>query len=165
LVLDDLQWADEMSLSVWGRLRRLVAQVPLLLVAASRPTPRRPEVAALRRTVIGPDTAVLSLDPLDPARVSELTGRVAGAPAGPRLRAAVDQAGGNPLYLRELVEALVRAQRVRIVGGTAELSGSADLPSLAAAIDVRLGFLSEPVRAVLRVAALLGPEPSVTDLS
>lgn len=46
LVVDDLQWADEVSLAVWGRLRRLVSQLPLLLVGACRPVPRRPEVAA-----------------------------------------------------------------------------------------------------------------------
>jgi DNA-binding CsgD family transcriptional regulator/transcriptional regulator with XRE-family HTH domain len=165
LVVDDLQWADEVSLSVWGRLRRLVSQVPLLLVAACRPVPRRPAVAALRRGVTGSDAAVLSLGPLAAAQVTELTAWVAGAPAGPRLRAAVDQAGGNPLYLHEMVEALVREERVRIVAGTAELSGSPVLPSLAAAIGARLGFLSEPVRAVLRIAALLGPEPTVADLS
>src|SRR5437763_547081 len=87
LVIDDLQWADEVSLSVWGRLRRLVSQVPLLLVGSCRPVPRRPEVAALRRGVGGPDGVGLHLAPLDPAGVTERTGALAGAPAGPPPRA------------------------------------------------------------------------------
>jgi DNA-binding CsgD family transcriptional regulator/transcriptional regulator with XRE-family HTH domain len=165
LVIDDLQWADEVSLSVWGRLRRLVLQMPLLLVGACRPVPQRPEVAALRRGVEGPDGVLLPLEPLEPDQVLELTARLAGAPPGPRLRAAVGQAGGNPLYLREMVETLVREDRVRISEGYAELSGPAELPSLAAAIGARLGFLSEPARSVLRIAALLGPQPGVDDLS
>jgi len=110
LVVDDLQWADEVSLLVWGRLRRLVSQLPLLLVGSCRPVPRRPEVAALRCGVGAPDGLVLRLDPLGHDQVTELAGRLAGAPAGPRLRSAVDQAGGNPLYLREMIEALVREQ-------------------------------------------------------
>jgi DNA-binding NarL/FixJ family response regulator/transcriptional regulator with XRE-family HTH domain len=191
-VVDDLQWADEVSLSVWGRLRRLVSQVPLLLVGSCRPGPRRPEVAALRRaageswsgtragpagqrsswasTGAGPagqrlsDGIVLHLEPLAAGPVAELTGYLAGAPAGPRLRAAVDQAGGNPLYLREMVEALVREEQVRVADGVAELVGPAVPRSLAAAIGARLDFLSERTRSVLRIAALLGPEPTVADL-
>jgi DNA-binding CsgD family transcriptional regulator len=165
LVVDDLQWADEASLSVWGRLLRLVSQLPLLLAAACRPVPRRPEVAALRRTVEERDGVVLSLGPLHAGAVTELTGRLAGAPAGPALRAAVDQAGGNPLYLRELVEALVREHRIRIADGTADLTGPAAPPSLVTAIGTRLNFLSERARAILRIAALLGPDPAVADLS
>jgi DNA-binding NarL/FixJ family response regulator len=164
LVVDDLQWADDMSLSVWSRLRRLVSQVPLLLVGSCRPVPRRPEMLALRRGVRPPDGVVLRLDPLDPGEVTELTARLAGAPAGPRLRAAVDQAGGNPLYLHEMVEALVREERVRVTGGVAELSGEPVARSLAAAIGARLDFLSDRARSVLRLAALLGPEPTVADL-
>jgi DNA-binding CsgD family transcriptional regulator/transcriptional regulator with XRE-family HTH domain len=164
LVVDDLQWADEVSLLVWGRLRRLVAQLPLLLIGACRPVPRRPEVAALRRGVGAPDGLVLRLDPLGRDQVTELTGRLAGAPAGPRLRSAVDQAGGNPLYLREMIEALVREQRVPIVDGRAELVGPAVPGSLAAAIGTRLGFLSGQALPILRIAALLGPAPSVDDL-
>src|SRR5207249_1015542 len=47
LVLDDLQHADEASLSVWNRLSGSLEQLPLLLVAAGRPVPRRPAVARL----------------------------------------------------------------------------------------------------------------------
>src|SRR5947207_4508788 len=64
-----------------------------------------------------------------------------------------------------MVEALVREDRVRVADGVAELVGPAVPRSLAAAIGTRLEFLSERARSVLRIAALLGPEPTVADLS
>jgi predicted ATPase len=76
-------------------------------------------------------------------------------------------AGGNPLFLRELVDALVREQSVQVEGVVAEVvdpDASSSPPSLAAAIFDRLGFLSEPSVHVLRVAALLGGKFSVDDL-
>jgi DNA-binding CsgD family transcriptional regulator/transcriptional regulator with XRE-family HTH domain len=168
LVVDDLQWADEVSLSVWGRLRRLVRQVPLLLVGACRPVPRRAELATLRRGMTGPETVLLDLAPLAPPETGEVIGRLAGAPPGPRLAAAAAQAAGNPLYLRELLDALLREERIEVRDGAAELSGplaGAGLPqSLTAAIATRLDFLSEQTRRILRVAALLGPTPTVADI-
>jgi DNA-binding CsgD family transcriptional regulator/tetratricopeptide (TPR) repeat protein len=87
---------------------------------------------------------------------------------GPGLRAVVGQAAGNPLYVREMVDALIRDGRLRREGGTAELvedDESGGVPvSLAAAISARLGFVSEQTATVLRAAALLGAEFTITDL-
>src|SRR5215467_2256778 len=41
LVIDDLQWADQASVTLWGRLARSVRQAPLLLVGMMRPVPQR----------------------------------------------------------------------------------------------------------------------------
>src|SRR5580692_8671824 len=49
LVIDDLQWADQASVSLWGRLARSAGQVPLLLVGMMRPVPQRDDLLALRR--------------------------------------------------------------------------------------------------------------------
>jgi hypothetical protein len=46
---------------------------------------------------------------------------------GPGLRAVVGQAAGNPLYVREMVDALIRDGRLRREGGTAELVVAAEL--------------------------------------
>src|SRR5215813_3018609 len=51
LVIDDLQWADQASVILWGRLARSVRQMPLLLVGMMRPVPHRDDLLALRRTV------------------------------------------------------------------------------------------------------------------
>jgi len=106
--------------------------------------------------------------------VTELVGRVAGGRPGRRLATAAAQAGGNPLYARELADALVRGGRVRVSGGVAELvgeTGRADGPdgvmvptSLVQVIEGRLELLSEPAAEMLRWAAVLGQEFSVTDL-
>ena len=77
-----------------------------------------------------------------------------------------DGAAGNPLYVTELITALTRSSKVTITGtGAATLTAGSAPGSLSAAIADRLGFVTQPVREVLRVAALLGVDFTVTDLA
>ncbi|WP_107074281.1 LuxR family transcriptional regulator [Micromonospora sp. MH33] len=165
LVLDDAQWADEASLSVWSRLGRAAAQVPLLLVTACRPLPRRPEVAATRRDLVERGATVLPLGALSAPQVIEVVGELVGAVPSGALGELAGQAGGNPLYAREAVDALVRESRITVVAGVAELTGAGEWPgSLPEAIGRRLGFLPERTRSVLGLAAVLGCAFTVDDL-
>jgi DNA-binding CsgD family transcriptional regulator len=170
LVVDDLQWADEVSVSVWHRLAGGVGQVPLLVVGVSRPVPRTTGLVVARRAVMEHGGVVMSLRPLPAGEVAALVAGLVGGRPGPGLLAQAEQAGGNPLYVRELTDALVREDRVRVSGGLAEVAGGAGggavagPVSLAAAIEGRLEFLSAAAVAVLRVAALLGARFSARDL-
>jgi DNA-binding CsgD family transcriptional regulator len=164
LVVDDLQWADQASVTLWGRLARSVQQASLLLVGMMRPVPQRDDLLALRRMAGG--TERLRLTGLDGPAVAELiTSRVGGKPDDRLLRLA-DGAAGNPLYVIELVDALARSSSVTVSGaGTAVLKNGSAPRSLSAAIADRLGFVSTSVREVLRAAALLGVDFAVPDLA
>ncbi|MGH3198689.1 MAG: helix-turn-helix transcriptional regulator [Streptosporangiaceae bacterium] len=164
LVIDDLQWADQASITLWGRLARPVRQVPLLLVGMMRPAPQRDDLLALRRAV--GDAARLQLTGLTGPAVADLIAALAGGkPDGSLLRLA-DGAAGNPLYVTELVAALARSSGLTITGaGTAGLASDSAPSSLSAAIADRLGFVAGPVRDVLRAAALLGVDFAVPDLA
>ena len=164
LVVDDLQWADPTSITLWGRLARSARQVPLLLVGMMRPVPQRDDLLALRR-VVG-DATRLQLAGLTEAAVSTLIAALAGGtPDGNLLRLA-DGAAGNPLYVTELVAALARGSSLTITeAGAAELASGSAPSSLSAAIADRLGFVAGPTREVLKAAALLGMEFAVPDLA
>src|SRR5215469_11833385 len=156
LVIDDLQWADQASITLWDRLAGLVHQVPLLLVGMMRPVPQRGAVS---------ENARLQLTGLTRPSVTELvTALVGGKPNDELLRLA-DGAAGNPLYLIELIGALKRSSRVTITAGAAALADGPAPSSLSAAIADRLGFVSGSVREVLRAAALLGVDFAVPDLA
>ncbi len=164
LVVDDLQWADQASITLWGRLARSARQVPLLLVGMMRPVPQRDDLLALRRVV--DDAARLQLAALTGTAVADLVAALAGGkPDGNLLRLA-DGAAGNPLYVTELVAALARGSSLTITdAGAAELASGSAPNSLSAAIADRLGFVAGPVREVLRAAALLGMDFAVPDLA
>jgi DNA-binding CsgD family transcriptional regulator len=171
-VLDDLQWADDATLRLCQRLVSMINQLPVLLVGVCRPVPRRPALIRLRQSIkdlaASGHAELLRIPPLPPDAVDELVGRVVGAPPGPRLRALVSQAAGNPLYIREILHALTRehvldrdAQMVEARDSAAE-----SLPdSLIATIDGRLDFLSAATMDLLRFAALLGVDFAVEDLT
>lgn len=163
LILDDLQWADPATVMALGRLARSVRQTPLLVVGATRPVPRRDDLLALRRAV-EPD-GLLRLHGLSETEAAELIAREVGGTPGTRLLGLAGGAGGNPLYLIELVDALVRGRALNVEDGRVEAAGGSPPDSLAAAIADRLEFLSTPAREVLRVAALLGEEFSVAELA
>ena len=164
LVVDDLHWADRASVTLWGLLARSAPKLPLLLVGTMRPVPQRDDLLALRRTAR--DAARLELAGLTDVAVADLVAALAhGKPDGDLLRLA-DGAAGNPLYLTELVAALARSSRLTVTdAGAVELAGDSAPGSLSAAIADRLGFVTGPVREVLRAAALLGTEFAVFDLA
>ncbi len=166
IVVDDLQWADEASLLTWTRLASVVAQLPLLLVGAHRPVPPRTEVELLRRTVKDRHGMLIELGPLADDAAHELVAQLVGASPGAELRRLSGQAAGNPLYLCEMIHAMLAGGAV-VVKGTAELQvdGFHAPISLASAVQQRLRSLSPEAADSLRWAALLGQEFTVTDLA
>ncbi len=168
LVAEDLQWADEASVLVWSRLCRAAGQMPLLLTGSLRPGTAREDLKRLRRVVTSSAGSVVELGPLPDGEVAGLAGSLVGGPPGQRLAEFLAQAGGNPLYARELAEGLVREGRVRLGAGLAELAdrpARATVPvSLTAVIGERLDDLADNVVSGLRWAAVLGAEFSVADL-
>jgi DNA-binding CsgD family transcriptional regulator len=164
VVVDDLQWADQASITLWGRLARSARQVPLLLVGMMRPAPQRDDLLALRRAA--GEAARLQLTALTETAVADLVATLAGGRPDDNLLRLADGAAGNPLYLTELVAALARGTSLAITeAGAAELASGSAPGSLSAAIADRLDFVTGPVREVLRAAALLGMEFAVPDLA
>lgn len=164
LVVDDLQWADQATIGVWEWLARSVDRSALLLVGIVRPIPQRDELLAVRR-VVG-ENATIRLGGLPARAIADLVTEISdGEPGADLLRLAGD-AAGNPLYLTELMDALVRSQRLKINdAGIVEVTSGPVPNSLVAAIAHRLDFLPKEVRAVLQAAALLGVDFLVSDLA
>jgi DNA-binding CsgD family transcriptional regulator len=164
LVIDDLHWADQATITLWGRLARSARQLPLLLIGTMRPVPQRDELLALQRAV--PDAVQLTLPGLSVAAVAELVAALAGGRPDDKLLRLADGAAGNPLYLTELLAALARGNSLTVTEeGAVELTDGSTPASLSAAIADRLGFVSRQVREVVRAAALLGVEFAVPDLA
>jgi tetratricopeptide (TPR) repeat protein len=164
LVIDDLQWADRATVTVWSRLSRSIHRLRLLLIGITRPVPRSAELSALLRAATG--HVRLTLKPLPKSAVIDLVATAAGGPPDANLIRLAEGAAGNPLFLTELIEALRRDNALRITNaGTAELVGTGVPESLPAAIQKRLEFAEGWVGEVLRAAALLGVEFSVQELA
>ncbi|MGH3728313.1 MAG: hypothetical protein ACRDTU_06125 [Micromonosporaceae bacterium] len=141
--------------------------MPLLLVGTCRPVPVRAVVSQLRAMVRERDDTVIELAPLGEPDVARLASELVAGQPGPRLTEALARAGGNPLYVRELVRALLLDGRIAVAGGEAELGGDADTTptSLSAVIAHRLQSLTGATAEVLRLAALLGNEFDVKELA
>jgi tetratricopeptide (TPR) repeat protein len=164
LVVDDLQWGDLATISVWEWLARSIGRSPLLLVGVARPVPQRDELLAVRR-IVGAD-GLLHLEGLAQQAVTDLVATISEGVPGENLMRLADEAGGNPLYLTELMASLVRAHRLTVsTSGAVEVDSGPVPDSLVAAITDRLDFLPKDVRRVLQAAALLGGEFLVADLA
>ena len=166
LVVDDLQWTDEASLAVWHQLAASIHQLRLLLIGTCRPTPRSPEVQQVRAGVARRGGQLVTLGPLAETDVAALVTAMVGVTPGDGLRRLTAQAAGNPLYVRELVDALLREQAVQINRLVAEVAPEWELPvSLAAVLGDRLSSVSAETAQLLRTAALLGGRFTVADVA
>lgn len=162
LVLEDLHWADASSLYVLRRLIRHSRSLPLVVVGTYRPLPRPPELAELLSDSVGRDGHHLSLGPLARESIVRIAHKALGAAPGQRLQAQLSLAGGNPLFVLEMLDAL-RAEgalRSEASDGKTPVAVEIDRPmpltSLYSTVLGRMRFLAPNAMQILRVAAVLG---------
>ncbi len=143
LVFEDLHWADEGVLEFIDDFVEWVTDVPLLVLATSRPEllERRPSWGGGKR-----NAATVSLSPLSPEETTELVESLVEPAVPPQARAAVvGQADGNPLYAEEYV---------RLLRGS-----MTDLPmpdSLLGVMAARIDGLPASEKELVQAAAVVG---------
>jgi DNA-binding CsgD family transcriptional regulator len=166
VALDDLQWADPSSLLTLGAVSRRMAGLPVALIGSLRPLPHSPDLDRLVGALEAAGARRIGLAPLGADAVRDLVADAVGAEPGPALLAKTAGAGGNPLFVIELVEALLQDSSLSIGGGQAEVAHAAlPPPTLRLTILRRLSFLPEPTVQALRAAAILGSSFALTDLA
>ena len=172
LVIEDLQWADDASLSVWRELCGLSATLPLLVLGSLRPADRPTLTAKLRRDMAGCGGAILELGPLTKTATIAMAAGLLGAAPGPGLRKLLGCAAGVPRHVAELVSLVSRfgmlsdgVGEVEVVDSWADLGGPDLAVGWAKAIAARLGGVAPGALDVLRGAAVAGEEFSECDLA
>jgi class 3 adenylate cyclase/tetratricopeptide (TPR) repeat protein len=154
VLIEDLHWADLISLDLWRQLAASIAEQPILLLGVHRSA-----FGGLGQLDDGAD--VLQLDDLSSDESRALVESRLGADLPPELtQQLVERAAGNPLYLEELLRALVERGLLVEQSGRMHLAGDlagVELPdSLSGLLLARIDRLDEHRRTLLRVASVIG---------
>lgn len=165
LLVEDLHWADELSLRGFASIARRVGPLALGLVGTMRPTPRSlPLLRALdasSRAGVG----TVRLHGLDASAVAGVVASLTSAAPGAGLRRRLDATGGNPLYVTELVRALDDEGLLRVEDGLADTDAESLPEGLVQTLDRRVAALSDETAEALRLASLLGGSFVLEDLA
>ena len=148
VVLDDLQWADESSLTLFDFVARAPHRSGIFLIGAYRHDELNAS-ARDRLSALISHSLHLHLQGLDADGVHELVERLLGRPANHSMTEAIHRrTGGHPFFVREI--ALL----------SDDASGNADpIPTaIRDVIERRIERLPGPTREVLQVAAVMGTE-------
>ena len=165
LVLDDLHWSDDATLSLLPALADGIDELGLLVLGVYRSDelPRGHPLRRVRRELrrVGP-LRELVLEPLAAPDTGAVAAAVLGSPLTPALAALVhERTHGIPFFVEELCAALVASNRLVLDNGRVALEGGSDLPvpeSVRDAVLVRVSELSGAARTTLDVAAVCGYE-------
>src|SRR6266516_4052754 len=158
LVFEDVHWADEGVLDFIDHLVEWSTEVPLLVVATTRPEllDRRPGWGGGKRNAL-----TISLSALTAEETGELLGALLKGAVLPDAaqHALLEHAGGNPLYAAEYVRMLLEQGFLVPNGDEARLEAAGELPvppTVQAVIAARLDALAADEKAVVHDAAVLG---------
>ncbi|MEE4274493.1 MAG: adenylate/guanylate cyclase domain-containing protein, partial [Thermoleophilia bacterium] len=160
VVLEDLHWAGEAMLSFVEHLLSRDLEVPLLIVATTRPELLQEHEGALTAAAAGDRPRRITLPTLSQQEAGALIAHLLDAePAADAWGRLVDVAGGNPLYAEQYVRLLLdRGLLVRTPDGC-HLATDADLPlpeTVQAVLAARLDTLPSEHKALLCDAAVIG---------
>ena len=141
ITIEDLHWADNVTLTYVAALARATRRSRVLLVLTSR-ADGDPLSGGFRASLAGCALVTLDIAPLSDADAVTLAGGLFATSAA-LARKCIERAGGNPLFLEQLLRA-------------AEESDDRLPASLHSLVLARVDRLPERERAALRAAAILG---------
>ncbi|MEQ9318500.1 MAG: AAA family ATPase, partial [Polyangiaceae bacterium] len=163
LVLDDLQWADELSSAFLARLDRSYFRSSKLVLVG---TYRSDEVSADLEPIVAAEGAhVVELEPLGREAVAAMVCDMLamGEPPAVLIDFLMRESEGNPFFIAEYLDVAVSEgilERRHAAGWSLRRELEVDalpLPGgLRDVVDRRLAALSEPAHLLARVAAVLG---------
>ncbi|MEW9528743.1 AAA family ATPase [Microbispora sp. NPDC049125] len=165
LALDDLHWADPMTLLALRSMTRDLASYPIVWMLSR--TSGSGDDSRLNRLfdVLERDGAIrITLEALDERAVADVVTDVLGAAPEPDVLALADIVDGNPFLLVDLLEKLKSEGVFQITDDRARMV-SARLPQAQAVTQERLEELSARTRHLLQCAGILGRSFSVRDLA
>ncbi len=170
IALEDAHWLDSAS---WELAEQVVSHVPrLLLLLSVRPSTEA--IEGLERLGKRPDATTIRLGALEDHEIRELVCRRLGADTIPDELASLIhlRAEGHPLFAEELSVALRDDGAVIVRDGTCHLAG--DITKIAAhalpdnvqgIVATRIDQLKQEHQLTLKVAAVLGRQFTLADLS
>jgi len=158
MILEDLHWADELSLDVLGRLAGRLAARPILVAGAYRSDelyPRLP-MRELRARLLSQRLAEeIRLPRLDLAQTAAMTSALHGRPAPAQMVQAVhERSDGIPLHIEEFLAAI--AEDAPAPQPAAAIQAAAVPDTLGDAVLSRARHLATPTRGVASAAAVIG---------
>jgi adenylate cyclase len=159
IVVDDVQWADAASMDLLGSVIDNLADRPLMLLLAHRPEAAPSSVARAEASTV----RVASLSTTESeAFVEALFGRIEGEDFRRVRRFIAERAGGNPLFLEEIVRSLMSKGAFARRGGRWDVTAACDTadvpPSLQGLLISRIDRLEAGQKRLLQEAAVLGME-------
>ena len=168
---EDVHWADEQSIELCRDLVRVPSSRGLLIVLTSRPEPRVIRLAA------EVNAEVIHLHELDDASRLKLVERrfVPGEDIAPLSEKIIARAGGNPLFISEMIDSLADRGILAVEGGDGPAGGLLRWVERAAVFDVpptvesllatRIDQLPDDLKFTLLHAAVLGHRVSAADVA
>ena len=158
IILEDLHWADELSLDVLGHLASRLATRPLLVTGAYRSDelyPRLP-MRDLRARLLGQRlTEEIRLPRLGLAQTAAVTSALLGRPAPAQMVQAIhERSDGIPLHVEELLAAIDEDTLTPQSGAAIQAATVPD--TLGDAVLSRVRHLAANIRDVASAAAVIG---------
>lgn len=161
ILLEDTHWSDELSLELAANLAAEITDQPLFLVLAHRPLGHPVPLAYQRLNALAYTSQIL-VDELDLAASLKLVQNKLGVKALPEPLAEMirSKGQGNPLFIEELVNALLSSAELRVEQGECRLVGDLsklELPdTVQKVVLARIDRLPESEKVTLKVAAAIG---------
>ncbi len=156
LCVDDLHWCDEASRRFIGYVLQRLEELPIVILAATRPWETRAADDLWRAFREHPTVRELALAPLSPAGVGELVNARLSVQADESFcRACAEATGGNPFFVGEVLHAL-RDEGLEPSRAAAEWLHELNIESVSRSVLFRIARMGDDVAALARAVAVLG---------